>query len=180
MRSKPIISTIAFITAFAASAAVAGLFSSPDQAEIAYVSIPEYKSTSCFKYKNGSITAEKISVLIRKDNDNGRLMEKDLKNFDGESSTADPSFARYAEAVERYVDASSNLETNDLPGDFQALWRDHIKAWRDYSEFLKKSSDRKVLIDEEFKIADRNFNREIKLTFRKVQRSGAGYGAKVY
>ena len=189
MRSKPILSVAAFVIAFAFSAAFASLFITknrvtPDLVPVVSEYNSGYKSTGCFKYKNKSAAADKITALIRADKENGRASERSaLEMSEGFISPfTNPAFPAYAEAVEQYVDDSSSMRTGRLPGDFQAAWREHMKAWRDYSEFLnrmKKSSVRSSWSSEEFQDIDAFHNREINRTWYEVLRIGKTYGADV-
>jgi len=185
MRSKNILSVVAFITAFGLSAAFASLFITKTRTESVYVPVNSYKSTSCFKYKNNSATANKISALIREDKRNGRESDRAFYRDGADifSSSADSAFSGYAEAVEQYVNASSSMNVDNLPSDFQAEWREHMKAWREYSQFLdrmKDVSNRNLLTVEELKEVDNFHNREITRTFEEVLQNGVTYGADVY
>jgi hypothetical protein len=161
MRSKTILSTAAFIVAFAASAAFANLFITKTQTVSDYGWASSYKSTSCFKNRNNSTTANKISALIREDKSNGRASGNNSYRV-GEDVRPPfnvSNFSEYAEAVERYVDNSSSMKASDLPNDFRVEWRAHMKAWRDYSDFLnrmKESSNRAALSGEEIEAASRS------------------------
>ena len=185
MRSKSILSTAAFVLAFGFSAAFASLFITKNQIAPDLVPVvSEYKSTNCFKNKNDSSTAGKISALIRADKENGRASERSaIEMREGYMSPfSNPAFPAYTEAVEQYVDDSSSMRTRRLPEDFQTAWREHMKAWRDYSEFLnrmKNSSVRSRWSSDEFHDIDAFHNREISRTWYKVLQIGETYGADV-
>lgn len=185
MRSKTILSVAAFVLAFAASAAFASLFITQTQTEPEFALVNNYKPTSCYKNRNSSATADKIAALIREDRSNG--LERSRKNYNA-GNTIRPSyesadFIHFAEVVEHYVDESSSMNVSDLPNDFQFEWREHMKAWRDYSKFLNKmedSSNRDNWSDDELdEIAD-SHNREISSTWQAVLQTGRSYGANVY
>jgi hypothetical protein len=185
MRSKNILSAAAFVLAFALSAAFASLFITKTQTVSEYVPVSGHKSTSCFKDRNNSAAADKIAALIREDRSNGR--DRDGKTFDvGEDLRPpfdSPKFPAYARAVEQYVNESSSMRTSDLPSDFQAEWREHMRAWRDYSEFLnrmKKPSNQSAWSDEELENTDDFHSREITRTWQAVLRTGRSHGADVY
>jgi hypothetical protein len=75
------------------------------------------------------------------------------------------------------------MKVSDLPGNFETEWREHMKAWREYSEFLnrmKDSSNRKGWSDAELKEVDNFHSREIDRTWQTVLHTGASYGANVY
>ncbi len=185
MRSKTILSTAAFIVAFAASAAFASLFVTKTQTAPDYVPVSSYKSTSCFKYRNNSTAANKISAIVRTDKNNGN--ERDKAIYRGGEGVRPPFtssvFSVYAEAVEQYVDDSSSMKTSDLPNDFQTEWREHMKAWRDYSDFLNRvkiASNRTSWSGAELEEIDDFHSREIDRTWQMVLQTGVSYGADVY
>ena len=175
MRSKTILSAAAFTLAFALSAAFASLFITKTQTASDYFPVNGHKSTSCFKDRSKSATAAKISVVIEKDRSNGNKIVH--------ASFASSEFPAFAKAIEQYVDESSSMRTNDLPSDFQVEWREHMKAWRDYSDFLnrmKKSSNRNAFSEEELENTDDFHSREITRTWHLVLQSGRSYSANVY
>lgn len=185
MRSKTILSVAAFIVAFAASTAFANLFITRT-AKSQNEPIVSYNSTSCFtKYRNNSATADKIAALIRQDKTNGRESGRGLyrEGEDERPPFSSSSFPGYAEAVERYVDASSVMKVSDLPGNFEIEWREHMKAWREYSKFLNKMKDTpkpRGWTDEELEEIDDFHSREIERTWQTVLHTGATHGANVY
>ena len=183
MRSKTILSTAAFIVAFASSAAFASLFITKTAPQS--FSVVSYNSTSCFKYRNNSANANKIAALIRQDKNNGlgHGSESYRIGEDVRPPFSNSGFSDYAEAVEQYVDESSSMKTSDLPNDFQTGWREHMQAWGEYSEFLdrmKTASNRKGLSEEELEEIDNFHNREIRRTWQTVLQTGRSYGANVY
>lgn len=186
MRSKTILSTAAFIVAFAASAAFASLFVTAEtQTAPSYAPVSSYKSTSCFKNRGSSTAADKIAALIRQDKANGRESGRGsyVAGGDERPPFSGSLFPGYARAVERYVEASSGMKASDFPNDFQTEWREHMKAWRDYSEFLnrmKDSANRKGWSDAELDEVDDFHSREIDRTRQLVLQTGASHGADVY
>jgi hypothetical protein len=184
MRSKTILSTAAFIVAFVASAAFASLFITKTQTAPDYFPVSSYKSTSCFKDRNNFTTANKISALIREDINNGRESGRRLYRAGAEERPpfTDSKFPKYAEAVERYADASGSIKAGSLPSDFQTHWREHMKAWRDYSEFLnrmKDSSAQRGWTNEELEAVDDFHGSAIERTWQTVLQTGVSYGADV-
>lgn len=174
MRSRNILSIVAFVAAFGLSAAFASLFISPNPTV--------YNSVSYCKHRQNAAAADAIANLILEDYANGHA--RDGMTYDiGESyppSVDSVAFADYAEFVGDYVDKSSSIETDNLPSDFQAAWREHLKAWRDYSDFLNQSaeiSNRSVCSLRKFKDADKLHGQEIDRTYFEVLEIGASYGA---
>lgn len=172
MRSKVLISTVAFITAFAFSAAFAGLFikGNINQTE-----------TGCFHYK--SRTAAAITVFVRQDIRNG---EKHESNFYGSfyevfSPFSRWSIAEYAEIVEAYADESGSMSYSHLPPDFQKKWREHMRAWRDYSNFLNRVKKYPHKLERVKTHQLRyEYSNEINATWYDLLRIGRSYGAEVY
>ncbi|MCY7377171.1 MAG: hypothetical protein LH472_14520 [Pyrinomonadaceae bacterium] len=175
MRSKNILSIVAFVAAFGLSVALASLFISKDTYN--------YNSTNYCKFKRNA-TAAAISTLIAEDNANGRARTEKIYDI-GENFPPDVDsviFADYAEATESYVEASSSIATNDLPRDFQAAWREHLKAWRDYSNFLNQSaaiSNQSACSVRRFVEADSLHGQEINRTYSEALQIGRSYGANV-
>lgn len=188
MRSKTNLSIVAFIAAFGLSAGFAGLFAAERHIETAEftVSAPEFvptyqSKTSCFGKSRNASTAAKIAGLIRQDHLNGD--ESGKTAYDGSAeifSSNDSTFSGYAGAVERYVDLSDGIKANDLPADFQSEWREHLKAWRDYSNFLNRMkipSNRVALTAAELLEIDAFHSREINRTYAEVLQIGADFNA---
>ena len=173
MRSKNILSIVAFVAAFGLSAAFASLFISQNTYSSGY-----------FKAEQNTATAEAITAFIRQDYVNGYTRDQKIYDLD-DSSPSDVNsvaFADYAEAMEGYVDASGSMNADDLPLDFAMAWSEHIKAWRDYSNFLNESADisgRTACSLRKFKSNDRMLNSEINRTWYEVLRIGRSYGADV-
>jgi len=163
MRSKNILSIVAFIVAFGLSAAFANIFITETQTE----------------------TADKITVLISRDKNNGRESDRAFYEYGAAifSSSDNSAISGYAKAVEWYVEQSSSMDASDLPSDFQIKWRAHMKAWRNCSDFfnrMKKPSNRAALTGKELKEVEAFHNREISRTWEEVLQNGANYGADVY
>jgi len=168
MRIKTILSTAAFIFAFVFSTAFASLFIS-ENASI---------QASYLKYKSSTPSAA-ISALIREDVRNGRRLDGAF--YRSYENPRLPS-AEFAVAVEEYIDDSSNIKASHLPIDFQTAWREHMRAWREYSEFLNRtrdSSNRDNLSGEALEKFEKLHSRDINHTWREVLQIGVEYGAAV-
>lgn len=186
MRSKTILSIAAFIVAFAFSTAFAGLFI----AKSAYQSVLDAPANynrqpnSCFT-KRGRYTADKIEVFISQDISNGDERDRQLFNIDRDFRPAfmSSSLPEYADTITEYVDASSRLDETVMPHEFQVAWHAHMKAWRDYADYLetlKSSSARARLSDKDAYEAANRFGSDIDNTWYEVLRVGRSYGAEVY
>ena len=169
MRSKNIISTIAFITAFVFSAAFASLFINESQ-------------TNFLNYENRNVGTSNCHNNDKTCTDISALLIQDIRNGDQRRSRYDYSLGdngnvsvRRAETVADYSDASSSMEDSHLPSDFRSAWREHMKAWRDYSEFLTDVSRNKIE-DAEFERLESRYIYDINKTWATVLKIGRGYG----
>ncbi len=125
-----------------------------------------------FEIRGNNQTQQNISSLLQRDVRNGD------ERFDKIDFRAERSayFAAYATAVNEYVDKSESMNDADLPTDFQSAWREHMKAWRDYANFLNKCETKKM-DDSDFAQLDKNYNREISVTWQEVLQVGREYRA---
>ncbi len=185
MRTKNILSVAAFVLAFGLSAAFASLFIPETQTESYVFQTNDSRPTNCFSHRRNSAVANKIADFINADKRNGRESERAAYEYGRDifTKTDGSAISGYADAVEGYVDDSSRLDADALPDDLQPAWREHIKAWRDYSNFLnrmKKSSNRAGWSVEELESTDDFHSREITRTWRNVIQIGRSYGANVY
>lgn len=186
MRIKNILSIAAFVTTFALSAAFASLFIVKPLNTETYtiVSKPSYTAKSYCNLKRKSAAAVAIADLIANDHINGDARSNaNYKIDEGYSpSPTTAGFKIYANNVEKYVNASSSMSTTNLPKDFKAAWREHLKAWRNYSNFLNRtavSSDKRILDRDSFDEAEIPYNSEISRTWAEVIEIGNSYGADV-
>ncbi|MDQ3062067.1 MAG: hypothetical protein M3R14_04290 [Acidobacteriota bacterium] len=169
MRIKTILSTAVFIFAFVFSTAFASLF----------ISENTFIKVGYLKYKSIMSSADAVSALIREDVRNGRRLDG---MFYGSYENPRLPSAEFAGAVEQYVDDSSSIKTSHLPFDFQTTWREHMRAWREYSEFLNRtsnSSNRDNLSSEALENFEKLHSRDINHTWREVLQTGIEYGADV-
>jgi len=88
--------------------------------------------------------------------------------------------ARFAEAVNQYVNYSGKIDDANLPPDFRNVWVEHLKAWRTQADFLKQSnlSDEKIT-DAEFLQTYRYQNAEIQRTWFDVLDVAREYDAVI-
>jgi hypothetical protein len=171
MRSKDIISIIAFITAFGFSAAFASLF------------IDESQTASFKNYESRSLRTSNCRVSDKTCTDIIALLVQDIRNGEQRRTRFDYSLGdnanvsvRRARTVAGYSQASSSMEDSHLPSDFRAAWREHMKAWRDYSEFLTEVSRTKI-DESEFERLEERYIYDINRTWATVLKIGRSYGA---
>ena len=171
MKSKDIVSIIAFISAFAFSAAFASLFI--DESLSTNHKTYEVRSYSSCHYSDQ--TCRDIQSLLVRDISNGTERSS---NYDYSSSENGNVSERRAESVADYADASGSMNDANLPSDFQSAWRAHMQAWRDYSNFLNEVSRSKI-DDEKFDRLESRYVRDVNKTWTKVLKVGGTYGASV-
>jgi hypothetical protein len=129
MRSKAILSIIAFLAAFGISVAV-----TPRQTKS---TVTPYVKTGCAE----SETARKITNLINQDVENGRVRDRKINVYDESERSPANKFSNFALAVNGYADDSAYIDDSDLPGDFRSAWRRHMQAWRTHSDYLNEIND---------------------------------------
>lgn len=116
-----------------------------------------------------------ISAFLQRDVENGR--ERDYKvNLHSEDS--DSYFEVYTENINEYVDKSINLNDQDLPSDFQSAWREHLRVWRDYNDFINERKTTQISSCA-FNRLDNIYNQEISETWDEVLRVGREYGVEL-
>ena len=172
MTSKQILSIFAFITAFVLSSAFAWLFIDKSQTNSSFTTF-KVRNAGC---QQDTGTKRSIERLLQQDISNGR--ERLWRANDSHHPSAKTPFERYAEAVEHYADDSGSMRYSHLPRDFQIRWNEHMRAWRDYSNYLNSSrnsssEDRKYYQDRNEYLVD------INSTWYSVLRVGRKYCAEV-
>lgn len=185
MKIKSILSIAAFTAAFIFSIAFAGLFVDKSEIKSVIAVQPSYnnqRATSCWKSRKSSESAVIITKILEQDDRNGITLDRDLSRIGllGASPFKSPSFEQYADATGEYADESGSIEDDRLPLEFQTAWRDHIKAWGDYADFLEstKSADVRTEMGEgTFETMSSKYNANISLTWLEVLDVAAKYGS---
>jgi hypothetical protein len=168
MKSKDILSIIAFISAFAVSAAFASLFT--DKSQYNNYNIYAVRSNPNCQDKNPTCT-EMLSLLVR-DNIIGAERQRSYDYSLSETGNVSP---KRAESVAEYADEASNMNVANLPSEFRTEWREHMQAWRDYSNFLNEVSQNKIE-DAEFSRLENRYLREINDSYDDVLKFAKTYG----
>lgn len=157
---------VAFVATFIFSAGLVRVIFPAPVVQYVYVNRPQYIERN----------TNAIESFILRDITNG-------ENRMDRMSYSDSKFdAEYADAVMDYVNTSSSMDASRFPQDFQNAWREHMRAWRNYAEFLedlKNPAARKNLTDTDFRKAEKNYNDEINRTWEIVLQFGRNYGANV-
>lgn len=169
MRSKNILSIIAFITAFAFSSAFAFLFidRSPTKNSLAALKV---RNVEC---RQDAETKNAIENLLRQDVRNGQ--ERFWRIYDSNNPSAKSYYERYTDSVEHYSDDSGSISYSHLPRDFQLKWNEHMRAWRDYSNYLNKVKNSSQSLDEDFYNKQKEYDVDINLTYYDVLLVGRTY-----
>lgn len=172
MRSKQIAALITFIATFIFSSFIALLFAAPKVYEVPPVA-PVYEVKS-FKHKRCG-TGYKIKEFLEQDKRNG------VGRLRYDFSPAKDSFTSsrisvFADSVEEYALESGAMDDSGFPRDFQLAWREHMKAWSDYGEFLQKAKNKRMTFEDFDSLAD-EYSSEITITWQETLRIGREYGA---
>ena len=194
MKLKSILSIAAFATAFVSSAAFAGLFAvkteiqtiEPTPIFVSAAPDSSARPTSCFGHRHNAETSAvaKINALLKQDDANGRAHAAKVQSLNPNNNSLfaddDDAFSDFAVATARYADQSGAMKDSGLPADFQSAWRAHMKAWRDYADFLEamKISEMRAAMDEDsFAQLNDQYNADIEQTWAEVLRIANNYGA---
>ena len=129
MRSKALLSIIAFLAAFGISVAVTPRASKPGFAP--------YVKRGCAQTE----TTRKITNLLQNDIENGVARDRKLREIrlEGFSRDSETYYVNFVKQTDEYVTASENIDDSELPADLRAAWREHLKAWRTHADFLNKN-----------------------------------------
>lgn len=145
---------------------------------VALIGVPQDTFSTNFSHNScHNSMGKKVVSLLRRDIRNGEVRRYEINQlFNNAERSTEFSVEIYAEYVQEYVDKSQSMNDYDLPADFRASWRTHMKAWRDYSNFLNKlkRSDMNPNYSE-FIEMDREYSREINRTWYKTLRIGKQY-----
>ncbi len=152
---------VAFIATFIFSAGLVRI--------IFPASAVQYVYTNRSQYRNSN-SNEIESFLLRdiRNGENRMNRISSLRETDNERYSAE-----FADAVMNYSITSSNMDASRFPQDFQNAWREHMKAWRNYGEFLKEVDPTSS------KCTEGRLNSEINRTWMEVLRISRNYGAVV-
>ncbi|HLM01927.1 MAG TPA: hypothetical protein VK400_12805 [Pyrinomonadaceae bacterium] len=131
MRSKAVLSIIAFLAAFGISVAVTPRTSTKSTAGNPYV------KRSCAQ----TAAARRITSLLEQDIENGNILDRKMRRVreNGLSRNSEEYFVTYARLTDQYVTASQAIDDSQLPKDFTSAWRAHMKAWRNHADFLNET-----------------------------------------
>lgn len=170
MRSKTILSIIAFIAAFGISVALT------PRTATSYVT-PSYQPKRCTE------SARLITNLLEQDIANGRARDRKMYQVrdQGISEFSAIYNVNYAAAMTDYSTASKSIETAGLPDEFVSAWQAHMKVWENYADYLKENVDANGNIPRgrRFYCASARYEQEISRTWYEVLRIAGNYGAEI-
>lgn len=170
MRSKTILSIIAFIAAFGISVAIT------PRTATSYVT-PAYQPKRCTE------TARLITNLLEQDIANGRSRDRKMYQVRKQGVSSDSAIyhLNHTAAILAYYKASNSINTQNLPGEFLSAWSEHMNAWEAYADFLNENvdSDGNILREKSFYRSSAAHTREISETWYKVLRLARTYGAEI-
>lgn len=172
--TRIIVGIITFIVTFAVSVGLVWLL-------FGFPAKPTYTISS--RHNCSERHANAIYSFLQRDINNGRGRDsRSFRTIDWENAeNSGYSIKNHADSVAEYVNDSSSMDASGLPQDFQTAWKNHMNAWRDYSEFLneKKDSSKSYLNEEDFAEFENPYNAEINRTWYEVLRIGRTYGAYI-
>lgn len=180
MKAISILKIAAFSIAFIFSAAFAGLFidKSDFQTELRVPLNVGFADETAPLFD--AVTVDKINRVLNKDAVNGSARTEKIRRISPDYAApfaADSSFADFADTTARYAEQSGKIKQDGLPPEFKSAWREHMKAWRDYADFLqamKISSVRNELGKADFDRFETEYSDEINRSWLEVLRA-AGY-----
>ena len=161
--TKFITAVVAFVATFIFSAGLVRIIFPAPVVQYVYFDRPQYT--------NPNNTNEIESFLLRDIRNGEDRMDRisTLRNSDSKRYSAE-----FADAVMQYSLTSSNMDATRFPQDFQIAWRNHMKAWRNYADFLKETNDSSTS-----RCGESRYNSEINRTWAEVLRIARSYGADV-
>jgi hypothetical protein len=156
MRNKHIAALITFFVTFAFSSAFASLLI-------------------------GETAGGKITSIIIRDINNGEERNESryrLNYLESDKSSLCSYVARSAEYVTMYANKSGSMDASDLPIEFQYAWGEHMRAWRNYADFLQSVRDYRTG-KSDFDSREKEFIRDINSTWYRAIRIAEENGADV-
>ena len=157
--TRSITAIVAFIATFIFSAGLVRIIFPAPAVEYVFTNRPQYTNRN---------SSEIESFLLRDIRNGENRMNRISSLRENERYSAE-----FADAVMNYSISSSNMDASRFPQDFQNAWREHMKAWRNYAEFLKEADPTSS------KCSEGRLNAEINRTWIEVVRIGRSYGADV-
>jgi hypothetical protein len=168
--TRTVTTIVAFIATFIFSAGLTRIIFPAPVVQYVYIDRPQYIEQS----------SNEIELFLLQDISNGE------SRMDRTSSLRDMNdeeyFAVFADSVMEYSDTSMSMNADNFPQDFQAAWHFHMKAWRNYAEFLaiqENAPAGKRMKKADFQKGESSLNAEINRTWFEVLRISRNYGADV-
>lgn len=168
--TRTVTTIVAFIATFIFSAGLTRIIFPAPAIQYVYIDRPQYIEHS----------SNEIEIFLLQDITNGE------SRMDRAGSLRDVNdeeyFADFADSVMEYSDTSSSMNADNFPQDFQIAWQLHMKAWRNYANFLaiqENAPAGKRMKNADFKKGENSLNTEINRTWFEVLRIGRNHGAYI-
>ncbi|MCS6873144.1 MAG: hypothetical protein N2Z23_05460 [Pyrinomonadaceae bacterium] len=160
MKSRTLISIVAFVLAFSIGVAFAPK-NQPSKWRF---------EKNCYDYYQPS----QITTLLEKDIENGRIRNDRLKEVLNSQDSVE-SRKNIARITKEYVEASRSISTEDLPPSFVKAWEKHLRAWEKYADYLNELSATQEDVDAKAN----QLRNEINETWMKVLKVAKRYNAEI-
>lgn len=171
---KSVISIIAFTLAFGFSVVLVGLiFGFPQTENKAKVLEINSSHKRCQNQKQRGIES-----LLGQDVRNGDIRNIELQKVfrESDSTSYESVISDYSKLIGKYVDSSESINDSDVPSELRREWREHMKIWRDYSDFLNKTANStEKMSNSEFSQLEDKYNAEISRTWYAVLDTAEDY-----
>jgi hypothetical protein len=153
MKKKIYLSALCFLVTFAISASLSSLM----------------------KRETNPATQLKIYKFLKKDLENRRESSKIERDETGRNVWS------FIKRREKYIEVSVQMNTQDLPEDFQAVWQKHLnlcQQWLDFIKNLESMPTQTILNAREIKVADKQIA-EQKYVEDELDSIANSYGVEV-
>lgn len=117
-----------------------------------------------------TVYRDRTQFVERNENAIEQFLRRDIRNDATRSSYGDSD--EHPEAVMAYWKASSSMDDSEFPADFRAAWREHMKAWKNYGDYLSAAQRGKISEQKRERLND-----EINRTWDDVLSIGRIYGS---
>lgn len=117
-----------------------------------------------------TVYRDRPTFVERNDNAIERFLRRDMSN--GATRSYYRGSDDHPDAVMEYWKASSSMDDSGFPADFRAAWKEHMKAWKNYADYVAANPR-----GERSDPGKERLNDEINRTWDEVLRIGRIYGS---
>ncbi len=167
--TRTITTIVAFVATFIFSAGLTRIIFPAPAIQYVYIDRPQFIERD----------TNEIESFLLQDITNGESRMDETSSLRG---IDEDYFAEYADSVMEYSDASSSMNADNFPQDFQVAWHLHMKAWLNYADFLAIQANApagKRMKNADFQKGERSLTNEIDRTWFEVLRIGRTHGAYI-